>query len=165
MSYGRQHIPDMLQELFVNDSRKLAQTQTALIEQNYNLGNPQHGFLFHGEFCTNLPVKLQAQAEKKLLHTDLHSEGRAFFKEKALIKKEVECINQGLSVILSNSLNDQDIRDTLPDITIPLLPMRISSLPRTREPGYAFKANPIKSHDFDQICKLIGFYVANKLLY
>lgn len=165
MSYGTAHVVNMVNSLFDGENKRLVEQMTDIIEENHKLGNPKDGFLFHGEFCTTLPRKQQAQADKKLLHSELHDQARSFFVEKSTVQKEMQRVHQGLTVILVDCHDDQDIRDMLPDLAIPMLPSSIAALPRTREPGYAVKSHPIKYSDFQHVCDLIGFYVANKLFY
>jgi hypothetical protein len=151
-------------ELFQRDKRRLNMHLEELIEANHQAGGPPHGFLFGGQFHTNLPLHQQRQAEKKLLAPALHVSGRAYMKDISQTNAEKGRLTQGLSILLAPCQGLQDIRDALPDVVVSLFP-ELSSLSRMREEGWPFRDKPLQMHAFKQTAEILGFYVANRLLY
>lgn len=153
------------EKLTEKDVIRLNQKASDLIQKNMQLGNPSDGFLFHGQFVSELPRSQQSRATKKLLHKDLHDEGRAYFEELKLLENEQKRIRFGMQVLLKKARGLQDIRDMLPDVLMFHLPTEISTLPRTRPEGFQFQDDITKMHDYDKTVEILNFYTANHLLY
>jgi len=158
-------IPDLVNNMIQKDIKRLKDLRTNLIEENAKLGNPTQGFLFHGEYVSDLPRNQLAHAPKKLLAKELHKQGRDYFKQKDLLVKETRRMIQALVVVVKEAKTKQDMRDMLPDVCIPFAPSEISVLPRTRPEGFMYSDKPLKKHEFDHTVEILTFYNANNILY
>lgn len=165
MTYGTNQINNILLKLFEKDVTRLHDVKTNLIEENFSLGNPKDGFLFSGQFWSNLPHKQRKNAEKKLLHFDLHPAGREFVDELERTKQEQERLYHGLHLVVRDCQNAQDLRDALPDVVAHTLPDEARSLSRTRDPAWTLQGKPLQLSQYQKTEELLGFYIANGILY
>lgn len=106
----------------------------------------------------------QRQAEKKLLDPSLHPAGRVYMKDLKQTDQEKLRLTQGVSVLLAPCQGLQDVRDALPESVVGLFP-QLGSMSRMRDPGWPFKDKPLQMHAFEKTAEILGFYVANRLLY
>ena len=155
----------MIEKLFQKDIQRLEQRLTKLIEENYRLGGPPHGFLYKGEFLTNLPKNQRPQAEKKLLHVDLRAEADSFFQDRKLMENERKRLTQGLHQILAGCFTEQDVRDSLPNTATLVLPGEIANLTRLRPAAYAFQNKPLHMHNYKLVADILDFYATTQLIY
>lgn len=155
----------LISKLTEKDKSRLDGHLNMLIEKNHSLGGQPHGFLFQGQFFTNLPKKARPSAVKKLAQPQIHAEAKAFCEEITLVENETKRMTQGLHLLLRDCVSDQDVRDALPDTAKLVLPNEIAMLPRFREPAWPFKDKPLHMHNYHLIEELLNFYAANQILY
>ena len=157
-------ISNLVVKLRARDDQQLVRELEELIEQNYAMGMPKQGFLFGGEFHTNLPAKTIKADEKKLIHVSLKKEASYYCARKTLLNKEMVRIINGLSLVLRPCKSWQDIRDALPD------PLRneldeTRSLRRLKVEAWPLQDKPLQLHQYQQTAELLLFYYTNRLIF
>lgn len=163
MSYGLSLIPSLIRDLFEKDYDRLNERIGSLIEENFRLRGSQHGYLYFGEFWTLLPIAQRKGVEKRILHPSLQPQGKEIYDERKLIQGEQQRLTQGLSMLLRDCHNEQDVRDALPDTATLLLP-NLASLPRTRPDGWPYGGKALHQHTHELIVGIFDFYAANQIL-
>lgn len=73
-------------------------------------------------------------------------------------------IRQMLVQLLAGLKSAQEIRDTLPESVLDLLPEEVARLPRTQEPGYTL-ITQAQRREFQQLTKRFDAYAAARLFY
>lgn len=129
-----QHIIDVL---FQADDRRMATAVQRLNTQNGEIKKKKfHGFIHHGvRFIDPRYKSIQAQLAKQPLPTlslQLMGELRQFDTDRLRIDTDKSRIKQALVPLIINSLDLQDIRDSIPDCVASLVP-QLSVLPRQRD--------------------------------
>jgi hypothetical protein len=166
MSDAHRHIvSDIVEKLFTKEFRNMERIKTELIEANHALGNPKEGFLYKGRFHTNVPASQQKDLIKKMLHMDLYDRGNFYTETLDRLTKDEQKVRQGLSLMISPCVTAQDVRDSLPEIVLDLLPADIQALSRTRPESWRFSHQPMQLLQQENVNGLISFYVANRMLY
>lgn len=162
-----QHIIDVL---FKADDRRIATTVQQLNMQNSEIKKQNfHGFIHHGvRFIDPRYERIKVSLAKRPLPTlalQLMPELRLFDKDRNKVEADKSQIRQALVPLMINALDEQDIRDSLPDCVVSLIP-QLSKLPRQRQritthiasDSYAMKA-------FEKALPLIEQYSVAALIY
>jgi hypothetical protein len=164
MSYGTEYISNIVLTLFYKDKVRLETQLTALIDENHAMGEPRHGFLFEGQFWTNLPKNQRKLAEKRLLHASLHDSAQRYFTELHQVEAEKERLTQGLHLLLRDCHTMQDVRDALPDLALMIVP-EFARFKRQREEAWPLQNKPLHFQTSKMISDIFGFYATNQILY
>lgn len=164
MSHGIQQIPALIEGLLKKDYQRIEHRVGELVEANKALGGSPDGYLYFGEFWSNLPIKQRKAADKRILHPSLQPEGKRIYDDRKMLVAEHKRLNQGLHMLLRDCHTAQDTRDALPDLATAILP-GLSDIPRTRPEGWPFKGKALHQHTHDRIVEIFGFYAANQILY
>lgn len=166
MHQGMLVLINLINALLSDETKRLQDMKTELIEENTLRGGKNTGFLFHGEFWTNLDpntAKKLPKTDKTTLHPSLHEKGKELAQQTKLHHTEETRLRQGLSMLLRDCFTMQDVRDALPDMATVILP-ELTNLTRTREEGYPFMKRPFDAHNWKAICDIFAFHVGSKLL-
>lgn len=153
----------VFQAIFGSEIERLRTTLTELITQNGLRGNPATGFLYGGAFHTIYDVKQLAKTPKKILHPDLREQGREYVQDKAVLDRGIAEVRHALVTLLRPCATEQDFRDLLPQSVVFFLP-DLASLPRTREPGWAFKDRATDLHIYENAVGTLETHLAARLI-
>ncbi len=160
----RELIRFLTDKLAAKDYTRLNGVLQNLIEENQALGGPNVGFLFHGEFHSNLPIRQRAAAPKQHIHASLMPAASQYVLEKRQLATDLKRIGHGLSIVLMPCKTTQDVRDALPDLVKDMVP-DLKDLSRTRPEAFTIAGETFKMVDYKVTEDLIAFYVANQILY
>jgi len=125
-------------------------------------GGSPHGFLYGGKFHTRLEPRHHRVATKKLIEPPLRLEAQAYLDAIKHWETDRLRLQNSLPWLFSPCQDWQDVRDTVTEMTARLWP-QVSSMARTREPGWAFE-KPLEQHRFKDVTDLIELHVSNRIL-
>ena len=138
--------------------------RSQLIAQNTQLGGHKDGFLFSGEFFTDLPPDMQKQAVKEVIRPALRQEAKDYIREVRAVEGEKLRLYHGLAQLCGACQTQQDIRDALPEAAV-LVDEELKALPRTREAGWTLRDKPLLAFDFKRTEELVDFYSAHRMIF
>lgn len=154
----------MLVELFAGERRRLNATLAKIRDQNNEIvGQELAGFLFEGEFYSPKGSTVIRGAKHTSLDIQLHEAARKYLKDKNKVEEDIGWIRQGIFQILSACSTIQEIRDTLPECLVKMVPDLIK-LERTAPAGSSL-TDPLDREAFDHCLPKIQFYSAARLIY
>lgn len=163
----------ILANLFDAEQLRLTKEIDDIITENQNYrGLDNVGVLFSSGFYDFSWFKApkpafrgqKVEAPRRVsLHEDLHERMQAAVDEKARMEHDRKHITQMLKFLLEPARSLQDIRDTLPEVVVEVIP-DLRGMPRQRPVGFTLK-HPIHKQQLDRVTNRMAFYVAIKLMY
>ena len=79
-------------------------------------------------------------------------------------QKDFLRIRQGMLLVLRLCTNNQDLRDVLPEALIPAFGAELSTLPRTREPGFVIESELLRKQ-WENVLDRVNYHCAMRLIY
>lgn len=162
-----QHIIDVL---FKADDRLIAASVQKLNTQNSEIKKQNfHGFIHQGvRFIDPRYEAIKISLAKRPLPTialQLMPELRSFDQERVRVEAHKSQIRQALVPLMINALDEQDIRDSLPDCIVSLIP-QLSKLHRQRQNVTTHIAsNKFAMRAYEKALPLIEQYSVAALIY
>ncbi len=158
-------IKSILDQLFVAEWRRLDKSIERLNQQNNEInGVSEIGFILDGMFFRSKETTL-GKGDQRVLAKSLEEDGKLFLQDKKTITTDQQMIKQSLVHLLKSCKTEQDIRDTLPECVIPLLPLSVRTLSRTRETAFTINDNERAKYQYGLVYPRIEFYSAARLIY
>lgn len=122
------------------------------------------GFYYKGLFHTNTTAKVPTSKMKQdAIHDSLLPEMQEYERQIKEFNADKVSFDQGFSLLLSKCTCPQDVRDTLPDILLPVMGSPEHLLDRTRPEMYTLNS-PLHIKQFEKVKDKIYFYLATALL-
>lgn len=147
------------------ERRRLVKVTDKVIEKNQEVSpGAVLGFLHLGLSYRHS----QAPAGKMFygpLHHTLIDEMDLHVRAAKDLDNNLQEIKQALMPIARLSVDDQDLRDGMPDCLASVLGSNISCLPRTREPAWMLEQGGRAHTNFQTVLPDIEFYCAARLIY
>lgn len=109
------------------------------------------------------PYVKTAPPKRITLDHDFHERMQALVDEKLRIEHDKKHISQMLVQLLEPARSLQEVRDTLPECVVEILP-QLKSFARLREAGFTLK-HPRNKEQLPRIVDRIGFYLGLKFMY
>jgi hypothetical protein len=168
MSLTNSHdvINTLMVALFSAEHRRLTTEVDKLVEANREFfrDKPHDGFLFQGKPYD--PSNLSSLGRKVRVSMSLHMNDRMedFLRDKSQVDGDRKLISQILFPLIQPCSNLQDIRDTLPNCLVDVLP-DLKGLPREQSVAFTLADNPRLFRQFENILPRVEFYAATRLLY
>lgn len=149
-------------------NRVRAMIEKMIIRSDVQLANregaPFQGFLFDG---THYRAEVRRFKDNKLpcLPIELMREMEEIQSDSIRLFRDRQQIGQALLGMVLKCTMDQDVRDNLPDMLMPMLPHEISRLSRSNEEAFSIKNDERKYRQYMSIRERIEFYTATRLFY
>lgn len=126
-------------------------------------GIPQDGFLFMGKAYRPSGHPL-GRPTLVTLNYNLEPEMKLHLLDREMVADDEQMIRQVLFLLMEDAHSLQDVRDSLPEELISLLPTDVQRLSRLRPAGYSLKQERHKK-EFKKISDKMAFYSVTGLLY
>lgn len=151
--------------LFKAEERRLDKAVEVLDTRNREIGGhkPQ-GFLLQGKLYRQKSATLIATAGIKPLAYELTEDGNKFLKDRNEIDKDKQLIKQILYKLVEPCQNIQEIRDTLPECLVGLIP-ELSKIERRFAKGFFAPKDERFRRQYEAILPKIEMYSVTCLLY
>ena len=161
-------INELLETLFAPEKRRLAGVITELNKTNKQLKNlSADGFIYGGIVYmpsgVSTTVVGPGQA-KNSLDFSLYDEMERWLKDSKTVFDDQSLIRQMLFLLLWPCQKNRDIRDTLPDCLVSLIP-DLKQHPRSLNPGWTLDHNERARKQFDKLLPKMELYSAARLFY
>ncbi|MFA7188480.1 MAG: hypothetical protein WC117_00160 [Sphaerochaetaceae bacterium] len=151
-------------KLFEAEFRRLAQIVKTLDTHNRELSKlTTRGFMFKGKNYIPEGSQIVAMPLPSLTF-QLWNQGDAYLKDMDSVLLDKATIEQMLTRLLFHCGTTQEIRDTLPECLIPLVPA-LASVPRVYAQGFWAPKDEMFKRQYEKILPKIEFYSATRLLY
>lgn len=158
-------IDSLIVKLFEAEHRRLAKNELGLVMSHRELtGSEIDGFIYRGQFYTDLGQKIASKGTKTGPHPSLVPKILAHLADKKEIAFDKQRIKQALVLTLDHCRSRQDVRDALPNVLGELIP-ECKDIPRTRPEGFGIENHSRKSAQYEKLREKIEFYAAARLLY
>ena len=161
-------ITALTNSLFEAEKRRLNSLIIDINKDNKELKSLKvDGFMYGGKFY--LPTSISTTingpgVSKSTLHVSLYKEIDRWIADSKIIKDDHDLIKQMLYRLLKPCQTNQDIRDTLPECLVKLIPS-ISTHPRSEEPGYTLLGDERASRQFRKLLPKMELYATTRLFY
>ena len=109
-----------------------------ITEKNFVFTQNREGFIFGQTFYTSLPSKSIRTATKVPLDSSLYEDALSLVEASRELSQDTQRLRQGLTVVLRDYMNLQDVRDALPNFVRMVLP-QLNHLDRTRKVAYTLQ--------------------------
>lgn len=158
-------IDSLIVKLFEAEHRRLRKNEQGLVALHKEAsGSDDDGFIFRGQFYTDLDQKIMSKGRKSSPHPSLVPKVLAHIQDRKDIAFDKQMIKQALVLTLAHCRSRQDVRDALPNVLGELVP-ECKDLPRTRPEGFGIENHSRKSSQYEKLREKIEFYAAARLLY
>lgn len=163
MQNAHEWVDMIIANLFQPDTKRLGRVVSQLNEENSQRIGIQHfGFMHHGKKYIDPKYESQSKVLGKYpvptLGLHLQDKLTQFDADMAQIENDKARIKQALAPLLINCTNVQDIRDSLPECLIHLIP-QISHLSRTKEDNTVFiRSDAFAMRAYEKALPLIQAY-------
>lgn len=147
------------------DRERLAAMKEDLINENTQFSRVSYGFLFGGTFFHHL-TKDQLKnpgVQKPPLDPSLHEKGHLLVDQITALEKNTKHLHQGLSVLLRDCENEQDVRDAVPESVLAFVP-ELKPWPRTRPPAWTLQDKPLQLDQYQHTKATIAAFIASRIL-
>lgn len=167
-SLVNQNVKLIIERLFRSEIDRLNKISESIIIKNHILTS--NGYFFYQDvyyISETAHRTIKKHAGKKhagRLANSLIPTMESYLKDKRKVDYDIGRVTQAISMVLLLCKNLQDMRDTLPNCMVDLIP-EISQLPRTREEGFNLLDVPRKYKQYMKIKPLIEFYSTVRLFY
>lgn len=163
MQNAHEWVDMIIANLFQPDTKRLGGIVTQLNEENSRRLGVQHfGFMHHGK--KYLDPKYESQRKvlsaypMPTLGLEMQGKLAQFDVDVSQIENDKARIKQAIAPLLINCNSTQDIRDSLPECLIHLIP-QISHLSRTKEDNTVFiRSDPYAVRAYEKALPLIQAY-------
>lgn len=155
------------QLLFGAEERRIQDWIDKLAEANnriHGVWEYGYGFLHEGSAFKPSWISPTGPWQKKALHADLHEEMRAFVRDLGTVVDDQSFVSQVLFNLLGQCHSINDIRDTMPECIVALVP-EWNSIPRNRDPAFTIRMNQRAYRQYERILPKIHLYATAKLIY
>lgn len=170
MNNTKQWCDALISRLFEAENRRLDHIVEELVDANNALlGKPHHGFTFMGS--KYIPMKFDALRKAlarqpvPTLSFMLQDQGRALEKDVQSIQFDKDRIRQVFVTLLTNCNDLQDIRDSLPDCVVSLVPELQVLNRKMAHPTWAIKSDRFALKAYENMLERIEMYAVSRLLY
>lgn len=164
-------IDKICERLFSAEKRRLDKRTEDLMEKNdVQRGKPSHGFIHMGklyvpENMRRVNAAMRRKATTPPLAITLIDEAKSFIHDASTVERDEKEIRQLLFLLLSNCSNEQDIRNSLPECVVNLMP-ELRHLNRTLiNPCYYIQSDWRAVRLYDKVLPRIEMYAMSHLLY
>lgn len=166
MRNSKEWVDMLVTTLFVPETRRIGNAITELVKQN-NIQKKISaiGFRHMGELFVVPGMKRMDKAPLPTLSFTLTNEGNALLQEKRILDLDKSLISQVLFKQLYQCNDLQEVRDSLPDCLIALIP-EIAKIPRKMpDPLWINRNDQRAMNQYNKILPKIEMYAASRLLY
>lgn len=155
----------LVNKLFTAEERRLDKIVETLDRRNREIGGhkPQ-GFLLQGKLYRPNNTILIAKTGIKPLAYELTDDGNKFLKDRIQIDQDRQAIKQILYKLVEPCQNAQEIRDTLPECLVSLVP-ELSKMERRFAKGFFAPKDDRFVRQYEAILPKIEMYSVSCLLY
>ncbi|MNO13141.1 hypothetical protein D3C76_27670 [compost metagenome] len=155
----------LVKKLFAAEERRLDKIVETLDQRNREIGGhrPQ-GFLLQGKLYRPSNATLIAIVGIKPLAYELSDDGNKFLKDRNQIDQDRQSIKQILYKLVEPCQNAQEIRDTLPECLVSLVP-ELSKMERRFATGFFAPKDDRFVRQYEAILPKIEMYSVSCLLY
>ena len=151
--------------LFMAETKRLKKRELELVAENRSLSSEHYdGFLYQGQFYTDLDRSLAAKGIKASLHPSLVSSMEKHIKDKKEVEFDRLRVKQALALLLKDVRTAQDLRDALPNQLAEMID-QIKGMERSRPEGFTLMTDSRKIKQYQKLREKIEFYTAARLLY
>lgn len=153
----------IMENIGIGDQKYISGLIEDLIEKNRPFTHSLDGFLYGGTFFSLLPPKQARLVEKFPLDRSLYPEGDELVAATKELKRDTIRLQQGLSLVLRDCSNFQDIRDALPNSARMVLPV-LAQYERTRPVAYTLSEKPLLLDQYPETERLFQYYISSRML-
>lgn len=160
-------IHDLCDLLFEAETRRLDTTVKQLDQSNREIkGNSLHGFIHGGEIYrpSNAPVRATRTSDYPTLAFTLCNDAEAFVNDSKTLKADRKLIEQILFKLLYQCNDIQEVRDSLPECLVQLVP-GLAKMPRKCTEGFIIRHDPRAHRQYLAVLPKIEFYAMTRLIY
>lgn len=158
---------EVIEEIFTNigegDRKYISGIIDELIEKNATHTHSLDGFLHAGTFFSNLPPKQHRLVKKFPLHRSLYDDGEELVRASKELARDTMRLKQGLSLLLRDCQDIQDIRDALPNAVRMVVPA-LAQYERTRPVAYTLREKPLLFDQYGETERLLQYYLSSRML-
>lgn len=163
-------IPDFVTELcnllFLPEKRRLTAILDLIEEANYELNpNATRAFVYRGDMYVSSKATYRYKAaDCPTLRFQLYDQMVGYKLDQTRILNDKKAIGQILNLMLYQCNNNQEIRDTLPECLVALVPA-FNLMRRQKNQGFMDKCSPRTEEQYKKLLPKIEFYAATHLIY
>lgn len=155
----------LVSRLFAAEERRLDKAVESLDQRNREIGRHKtQGFLLQGKLFRQKSATLIATTGIKPLAYELTEDGNKFLRDRNNIDQDRQIIKQILYKLVEPCQNGQEIRDTLPECLVSLVP-ELSRMERRFAKGFFAPKDERFQRQYEAILPKIESYSATCLLY
>lgn len=161
-------VKDLVDQIFVGESRRLSATVTGLIAENHKLGGAGDWFQYQGRLFRNDEITHHVAGQQGRLHTSLFASVDEHMKDLNQIELDKRWVHQALVILLRDCSSLQDIVDALPNsLHSALAACRegAKTLKRSREEAWSLQDNPRALSQYNKLRDKMEFYNIARLVY
>lgn len=158
-------IADIKDKLFAAEKRRLTTEIDRLCERHSELTdtNSMEGFIFNGETYRHSHSSIVWPRYRMLAWT-LNGEMEQWVRDSKQIQMDQDLIGQILFKLLYQANDMQEVRDTLPECLIPLVP-ELAAMSRQCNQEFLIQHNERDLKQFRKILPKIEMYAMTRLIY
>jgi hypothetical protein len=159
-------IDEITTNLFEPEKRRIQGWVDKLIRANQEAYDVKEmpGFLYGGVFYRASWLGPGDWPGKKALHHSLYTEMDALLKDREGVYRDRDFIRQTLVKLLQNCDNSEQIRNTLPEGLVAMMPS-LSCIRRTDEPACTIRGDARAMRQYEKMLPKIEVYSAARLIY
>lgn len=161
-------VTDMINQIFVGETKRLSRVETALVEENHRLGGPTDWFQFQGRVYSKGKTTHRIAGQAPQLDPTLYLAATEHSKDLAQIEIDKRWVQQALVLLLRDCSSLQDLVDALPNslhATLAAVREGARGLTRTREEAWSIKDNPRALSQYEKLREKMEYYNISVLVY
>lgn len=157
-------IPLLSRAVFNEEIARQKAIADDLIARNAQAGGSISGFIFGGRVVSNLtPLERRTRSVQPVV-SELHDEALHYVEIANKLDQDVIKLEQYAASLFRRCSGIQDVRNILPDMVAADIPV-ISGYPRTDDMNAFVKGQPLLNTPFQGLQNIIGYYLANRLIF
>lgn len=157
-------IPLLSRAIFHQEQVRQKAIADDLIARNALAGGSASGFIFGGRVVSNLDAKELRTYGVRPVVDELRNEALHYVEIANKLDADAIKLEQYTGSLFRRCSGIQDVRNILPDMVAADIPV-ISNYPRTDDMNAFVKGYPLLNTPFQGLQNIIGYYLANRLIF